>query len=55
MNLSVIIIVGIAAFAVIIFLVIKNQKDKKEVLDKLKNDYPQRKAGDEDIGVEEKM
>jgi low affinity Fe/Cu permease len=55
MNTPVLIIIGIAAVALIIFLVMRNLKDKKELENKIKNDYKQRKAGDEDIGVEEKM
>jgi len=55
MNTPVLIIIGIAAVALIIFLVMRNLKDKKELENKIKNDYTQKKAGDEDIGVEEKM
>jgi hypothetical protein len=51
MNLPVLIFVGIAAVLFIIFLVIKNQKDKKEVVDQMKNDYPKSKneEGDADV------
>ncbi len=55
MNLSVLIIIGIAAVVLIVFLAIRNQKDKKEVVEQIKNDFPKAKAGDEDIGVEEKI
>ncbi len=43
MNLTVLIFVGIAAVLLIAFLVIRNQKDKKEVIDQIKNDYPKSK------------
>ena len=46
MNLPVLIFVGITALLFIILLVIKNQKDKKEVIDQIKNDY--RKSKDEE-------
>ena len=55
MNMLRLIFIGIAALAVIIILFIRNQKDKKKVVDQLKNDFTQKKAGDEDIGVEEKI
>jgi len=43
MNLPVIIFVGAAALLFLILLVIRNQKDKKEVIDQMKNDYPKSK------------
>ena len=51
MNLPVLIFVGIAAILFIILLVIKNQKDKKGVIDQMKNDYPKSKdeEGDADV------
>ena len=55
MNLPVLILIIVAGAAIILFLVIRNQKDKKKVVDELKNDFQQRKAGDEDIDVEGKM
>ena len=55
MNQTTLVLVIIVAVAIIVFLFVKNQRDKKEVVDKIKNDYPQRKAGDEDIDVDEKM
>jgi tetrahydromethanopterin S-methyltransferase subunit E len=55
MNQPGVIIVIIAGIAVIVFLVIRNMKDKKKVVEQMKNDYKKRKAGDEDIGVEEKI
>lgn len=55
MNQTVLILVISAAAAVIIFLFIRNQKDKKKIVDQMKNDYRQRKPGDEDIDVEQRM
>lgn len=58
MNTPVLITVGVMALLFIIFLVIRNQKDKKEVIDQMKKDYPHREAGDagdEDIDVESKI
>lgn len=55
MNTTAIIIVGLAAAVIIVFLVLKNLKDKRELEEKIKNDFPRKKAGDEDIGAEEKM
>ena len=51
MNLPVLIFVTITAILFIILLVIKNQKDKKEVIDQMKNDYPKSKdeEGDADV------
>jgi len=39
MNQPVLIFVGIAAVLFIILLILRNQKDKKEVIDQMKNDY----------------
>ena len=51
MNLPVLIFVGVAAVLFIILLVLKNQKDKKEVIDQMKQDYPKSKdeEGDADV------
>lgn len=51
MNLPVLIFVAITAILFIILLVIKNQKDKKEVIDQMKNDFPKSKdeEGDADV------
>lgn len=55
MNTTALALIGIAAVAIVVLLVMRNLKDKKELEEKIKNDYPKRKAGDEDIGVEDKM
>ena len=39
MNQPVLIFVGIAAALFIVLLILRNQKDKKEVIDQMKNDY----------------
>ena len=51
MNQPVLIFVGIAAVLFIILLILRNKKDKKEVIDQIKNDYPKSKdrEGDADV------
>ena len=53
MNWVLIIVVGILAVALIVFLVIRNQKDKKKFTDQLNNDYPKREAEEADIEIDE--
>jgi hypothetical protein len=57
MNLPVLIFVGITAILFIILLVIRNQKDKKEVIEQMKNDYPKSKdeEGDADVDNESQI
>jgi len=55
MNWPVIIIVGIAAIGLIIFLVVRNQKDEKEFEQQLKNDYHKPKEEEGDVDNEEPM
>ena len=57
MNLPVLIFVGITAVLFIILLVIRNQKDKKEVIDQMKKDYPKTKdeEGDADVDNRSQM
>ena len=43
MNQPVLIFVGIAAVLFIVLLILRNKKDKKEVVDQMKNDYPKSK------------
>jgi len=43
MNQPVLIFVGIAAALFIVLLILRNKKDKKEVVDQMKNDYPKSK------------
>ena len=55
MNWSVLIPVGIGVVAFIAFLVIRNIKDEKKVVDQLKNDYHKSKDEEGDVDVEGKM
>ncbi|HET9745717.1 MAG TPA: hypothetical protein VFP97_08390 [Chitinophagaceae bacterium] len=57
MNLPVLVFVGITALLFIILLVIRNQKDKKEVIDQMKQDYPKSKdeEGDADVDNSSQM
>ena len=54
MNLPVLIFVGIMALLFIIFLVIRNQKDKKKVIEQMKQDYPKSKDEEGDADVDNK-
>jgi hypothetical protein len=51
MNQPVLIFVGIAAVLFIVLLILRNKKDKKEVIDQIKKDYPKSKdrEGDADV------
>jgi hypothetical protein len=53
MNWAVLIIVGIAAFTLLIFLIKRNQKDKKEFERQLNEDYPKAKDEEGDTDPEE--
>jgi large-conductance mechanosensitive channel len=53
MNWLIIIIVGILVIALIVFLVLRNQKDEKQFEKKLDNDYPKPKSEDGDIEIDE--
>ncbi len=57
MNQPVLIFVGIAAALFIILLIIRNKKDKKEVIDQIKNDYPKSKdrEGGPDVDNDSQM
>ena len=54
MNLPVLIFVGITALLFIILLVIRNQKDKKEVIDQMNQDYPKSKDEEGSADVDNK-
>lgn len=54
MNLPVLVFVGITALLFIILLIIRNQKDKKEVIDQMKQDYPKSKDEEGDADVDNK-
>lgn len=53
MNHTVLIIFGIAALALIIFLVMRNQKDKKDFEEQANNDYHKTKNEEGDIKIDE--
>ena len=57
MNQPVLIFVGIAAVLFIILLILRNRKDKKEVIDQIKKDYPKSKdrEGDADVDNDSQM
>jgi hypothetical protein len=57
MNQPVLIFVGIAAALFIILLILRNKKDKKEVIDQIKSDYPKSKdsEGDADVDNDSQM
>lgn len=57
MNQPVLIFVGIAAALFIILLILRNKKDKKEVIDQIKKDYPRSKdrEGDADVDNDSQM
>jgi len=57
MNQPVLIFVGIAAILFIVLLILRNKKDKKEVIEQMKNDYPKSKdtEGDADVDNDSQM
>lgn len=55
MNWPLLIIFGIAAIALIVFLVIRNQKDEKNFETQLKDDYHKTKDEEGDVEIDEKM
>jgi hypothetical protein len=55
MNWPVLIIVGIAALALVIYLIVRNQKDEKSFEEQLKQDYHKSKDEEGDVEIDEKM
>ena len=57
MNQPVLIFVGIAAALFIVLLILRNKKDKKEVIDQMKKDYPRSKdnEGGADVDNDSQM
>ena len=53
MNWFVIIIVGIIVIALVIFTIIRNQKDKNDFEHKINNDYPKKKEEGGDVEISE--
>ena len=52
MNCLIVIICGILAVALIVFLVIRNQKDEKDFEKELNNDYPKSRSEHGDIEID---
>jgi len=55
MNIPVLILVGIVLVGLVIFLVLRNQKDKKQLEEKLNNDFHKSKEEEGDIEIDEVM
>jgi uncharacterized protein YoxC len=53
MNWIALILFGIAAIALIIFLVIRNRKDEKVLEEQLNNDYHKTKEEEGDVEIDE--
>lgn len=53
MNWLVLILFGIAALALIIFLIVRNQKDEKVFEEQLNNDYHKTKEKEGDVEIDE--
>ena len=53
MDWTVLILFGIAIIALVVFLVLRNIKDKTQLEEQLKNDYPKPKADEGDADAEE--
>jgi hypothetical protein len=53
MNWTVLILFGIAAIALIVFLVVRNQKDEKVFEDQLNDDYHKTKDEEGDAEIDE--
>lgn len=47
--------VGLLLLALVIFLIVRNQKDKKELENKLANDYRKSKEEENDTETEERL
>jgi len=53
MNWTILIFFGIAVIALIVFLVVRNQKDEKIFEDQLNNDYHKTKDEEGDVEIDE--
>lgn len=54
MNWS-LIIIGFVAFALIVFLLVRNIKDEKKFENQVENDYKKPRSEEGDIEIDEKM
>ena len=52
-NLLIIIVIATLALALIVFLVLKNQKDKKQLEQQLNRDYPHKDDKEGDVEIED--
>lgn len=52
MNWTVIVIAGVVVIAFMVFTTIRNQKDRRELEQKLNNNYPKEKGEAGDIEIE---
>jgi FtsZ-interacting cell division protein ZipA len=55
MNITILILFGIAAIALVVFLVVRNQKDKNKLEDQLNNDFRKSKDEEGDVEIDEVM
>lgn len=55
MNVLLLILFGIAAIALIVFIIRRNLADKKEFEEKIKKDYRKPRDEEGDIDVEDRM
>jgi len=55
MNWAVLIIFGIVAVALIVFLIVRNQKDEKKFEEQINNDYHKTKDEEGDVEIDEIM
>lgn len=53
MNWPIIIVVGVVVIALIVFLVMRNQKDEKQFEQQIKNDYTKAKDEEGDAEIDE--
>lgn len=53
MNLFILIPFGVIAIALIVFLIVKNQKDKQSFKQQINQNYPKIKDKEGDVDVEE--
>lgn len=53
MNWILLTIFGIAAIALVVFLVLRNRKDEKDFEEQVNNDYPKAKDEEGDVDAEE--
>jgi FtsZ-interacting cell division protein ZipA len=53
MNWPIIILIGIAVIALIVFLVMRNQKDENQFEQQVKNDFPKAKDEEGDAEIDE--